>query len=862
MKYPAASLIAVALAALAAPGCDAIFRPTSIPGGAGGFEVMLPKPLVPEGGRLEGFVFGVPVDRPLAVLWMDPAGRICSDLYGKVPSDRIAFEVAVRDPLYPSGMIVATDPLTPEHRATSRFVIEPTRRDWNGFVLAADPGAGTSTGEDWQRFRRLGARFAITGTEDAKLAAYAGLRPLVADVLFDRATLRPPAGQLPPTKARPSCPSDPAEREAVRPILRNRALALKKAGVAGVSLGREPAITRPGGTEEFCLCRGCAASFLTGLRKRYNNCEALSRAWGIGVPSWEAASPPALADLLAKSTGGGMNLAPWCDLRSSTDSSWSGSMRWMRSTLRQFDPDVPVGFMGGREPGARSGYDWQKMLGWADWAVPPADGLTGLIVRDLNSRKIPLLASVGLRGADGRRELWNAVLLGRKGLVVSGKACGDESIWREARRAASGMAHLIGSAKADDSGVGIYWSHRSLQLRTALGMRPSGAARAWVDHLARIGITPRIVIDSDLLRIGRSGLKALILPETLSLSRREATGISDFARSGGLVVAGARCGIFDGDGREGPPAGALYELFGVTRKARVAATAAVTPVVLKDGPGFTDGVNLAGLKAAEGGLKATTSAAHGRSGDGACLLLRDAGKGLACWLNIEMGSGKPATEARLVANVLDMAGIAEQHPVWVGGVRLEGVRRISYDLGSVRIVAVWAPGIRRPVRGVLGLGKTWFVYDATDELFISQTNRPFIELRPDRPAILACFDEQVPPMDLRIFDRGGRIEWRAMRERTAPRADTVYRVEVTAPSGRLVTHYTRTVFARDGRAAGALTPAVNEPVGQWSVKVTDVATGNAVTGTFLKKTARFEKLFPMSSSAPLRRKPGRWGRPQ
>ena len=49
-----------------------------------------------------------------------------------------------------------------------------------------------------------------------------------------------------------------------------------------------------------------------------------------------------------------------------------------------------------------------------------------------------LLGIVDRPGAEGKRQVWRSVVAGRSGLVLSGEAAKDESVWKEARFAASG----------------------------------------------------------------------------------------------------------------------------------------------------------------------------------------------------------------------------------------------------------------------------------------------------------------------------------------------------------------------------------------------------------------------------------------
>ena len=59
----------------------------------------------------------------------------------------------------------------------------------------------------------------------------------------------------------------------------------------------------------------------------------------------------------------------------------------------------------------------------------------------------------------------------------------------------------------------------------------------------------------------------------------------------------------------------------------------------------------------------------------------------------------------------------------------------------------------------------------------------------------------------------------------------VFRVDVTDPNGKLNLSYSQNAVAPAGEAEIALPFAFNDPAGDWTVRVRDVATGTAVTKT-------------------------------
>ena len=46
-------------------------------------------------------------------------------------------------------------------------------------------------------------------------------------------------------------------------------------------------------------------------------------------------------------------------------------------------------------------------------------------------------------------------------------------------------------------------------------------------------------------------------------------------------------------------------------------------------------------------------------------------------------------------------------------------------------------------------------------------------------------------------------------------------VEVLGPDGKARDHYSQKLVARDGRASGRFTTALNDPAGRWTIRATD-----------------------------------------
>jgi hypothetical protein len=69
-------------------------------------------------------------------------------------------------------------------------------------------------------------------------------------------------------------------------------------------------------------------------------------------------------------------------------------------------------------------------------------------------------------------------------------------------------------------------------------------------------------------------------------------------------------------------------------------------------------------------------------------------------------------------------------------------------------------------------------------------------------------------------------------------ATSVFRVEVTDPSGNIATHYSGNFFGTDGRGGIQISFAVNDTPGKWDVRVRDVLTGKTARSTIEVQNAK------------------------
>ena len=86
------------------------------------------------------------------------------------------------------------------------------------------------------------------------------------------------------------------------------------------------------------------------------------------------------------------------------------------------------------------------------------------------------------------------------------------------------------------------------------------------------------------------------------------------------------------------------------------------------------------------------------------------------------------------------------------------------------------------------------------------------------------------------YEKGSAVDY-AVESKTLPQIDIpqVFRVEVKKPGGDLCRLYARNLHAPNGKAQGAFTLALNDVAGDWTITVTDVASGKTTQKSFSVK---------------------------
>jgi len=229
------------------------------------------------------------------------------------------------------------------------------------------------------------------------------------------------------------------------------------------------------------------------------------------------------------------------------------------------------------------------------------------------------------------------------------------------------------------------------------------------------------------------------------------------------------------------------------------------------------------------------------------------GRGKAVYLvpDAEARTGRSAAGSRLefsrrLATLIDEAGVESSVALSTpSGEPISDVETYLFRNGETSIVAMLRdfpltasngtssgtdPSDEEPVE--VKLPGTFFLYDLREKKALGQVNRFALALNAVEPVIFALSRTPLPAPVVAGPEQLHPGETAALHltlAGAAAGARVVLHVEVRDPSGKEVPHYSGNVVAPGGTGEWLLPLALNDPVGNWRVRVTDLLSGRTAT---------------------------------
>lgn len=650
-------------------------------------------------------------------------------------------------------------------------------------------------------------------------------------------------------RVRHPCLTDPKHLDQWTTGLRQRARGASRYGVPAYTLGDENYLVRANSVD-VCISPTCLAEFRHMLEDRYGSLDKLNARWQTRYAAWDEVIPATLEEVKEDPK----HWPRWALHRLFMDSVFTRAHAKGREAIRSVDPDARVGFDGVFDLNSWHGYDFYQLCRHCDlnqvYAVRPPQ------IEYLRCWHQPgaILGSwynhTGNRDETSARWLsWHLLFHGfNSSWYWTSYNTGPAMLFPDLRptpqfqwmresigEICGGIGKLLLAAERLDDGIAIHYSQASVHAGTLLGRRPADAQWAFAQLAEDLGYQHRMLSYEEIEQGKLRDYRALLMPACTALSRREAEAIREFVEQGGLVIADTLPGILEDDGYL-PPTGQFDDFFGVSRSGLPELKGA-KPIRLK-----ADGKEIESVFTVHDAAIKATDAEAVAAGDAPAVLVRSVGKGLAVLLNAAIEpyrsarrQGEGAAERRLIGDFLGRAGLKPAVHVSPEG-PWEVVR---FSDGDVLYVAILPDDrfVGRPTRPVrIRMPHRGFVYDVRAGKPLGETDSVEMTFVPGQAKLLALLPYDVAGIQLRAAPEvraGADLDVEIVFPSSVPpQARHCVRVELVDPQRQPLGHYAQNALTGADKIHTTIPLALNDALGQWAVRATDIATGRTTETAF------------------------------
>lgn len=767
----------------------------------------------------------------------------------------------------------------------------PPRDDLNWMVWEAGAGFHPRSRILLKQFSRLGMVGALAGEDGIPAAAMVNAHPVVYAYRMTGVGVNE-EGVAGPSFAAPDYRSSTIRQ------IQDKAQRYKGYSPLFYYLGDDVRHTGSYG-QDFGWSKSYRTLLAGWAGQKYGNLDGVNQAWGTSYGDFREIEPIKLRDALGAVGGGDYGaLCHWVDHQLCADSMVAGWWRAMGEGIREAAPETPsnIGSMvvGWTWPG--SGFDFWQLAEGKDLVFQYPNPWVHDIFRCAARPDAFHGTWYGGYGLYNYRPYYDAEYLPWwgvfRGINLHGQYYGGQGqAWYSERLLGAdlgpmpsvakilenfeelkgGIAKLLFNAERESDGVAIVYCPGSLHA-SAVFEKGLPKAAAWEGQMTASdqyiymqcweGMSSLVrdmgfsfdVVPSSHLEDGRflkGGFRVLVLPFAIRITAGQAETIRKFVGGGGVLLADALPGMFDGRCRADHP-GVLADVLGV----KLAGGIAGPKVRMKEA--FTDNGTSLGPLVVDGGAVLDGAQAGARTADGtSVLLVHTYGRGCAILLN---GLARDyqirrtaATEMPfrdgVAALLADRAGLRPAIACDVAARDAKGLHRIQvtefhrYRLDGVEYVGLLRhPKLRpddavymadlRPKPAWITFDHKAHVYDVRRRMYRGLTDKIEDVIYPGRAELYALMPYEVRDVKLAAAREKGAILVTAQVVPDDARAGPVrhvFHIAVTDPAGRTHRELTRNVVAGKGQVRQRIFVGYNALSGPWQVTVRDVASGTERT---------------------------------
>ncbi|MDD5698843.1 MAG: beta-galactosidase trimerization domain-containing protein [Victivallaceae bacterium] len=646
------------------------------------------------------------------------------------------------------------------------------------------------------------------------------------------------------------CLTDPDYRAKLKDLLIERTKGCCKYTPLAYSLGDENHLLR---NMEGCFSPTCRKGFRKYLKGIYADLTVLNKEWDTNYKTWDEIRPLTLKEAKERK-----NLPAWIDHCLFMETVFADIHNFGRNVIRSVDKKAKVGFDGATTSVFR-GYDWFKMTRAADLCLLYEGEDQEEAVRSFAKKgSICGIMSGGydddykykkdrdfqcsipwdqlFRGFNTMM-LWHALPAERRSIFRGDISVNSWFKWviPEIKEIKQGTGKLLLNSERETDRIGIHYSQSSLHATKAFSDLGSNiASRENFSILLRdLGLQYDFVAYEQIEkgRLAEAGYKILILPYSLSISKKEAEQITEFVNNGGLLIADIRPGLLDGHGKQ-LAGGLLDSVFGVKRKNNQLTS---QNAGLKD---LADAV-------CDPELEVAGAVALRKSANIPLLMVNNYGKGRTIYLNflmnryLDLRSSLKGEKLRNLMKTLfkDYGDLESRVKITASGKEPSGYFRSMFKNGKaeyVGIIKTLKPGkdqveINFPYKSHL--------YDVREKKYYGFTDKISVEMPYKRGRLYALMPYKIEKLNLSnikdIYNPGEIINYQLeLKVSTGIPSGHVFRLEIYNPNGQICECYSKNLLAENGKYSGNTQLALNDRKGLWKVTVKDTVSGEKAEKLF------------------------------
>ncbi len=632
----------------------------------------------------------------------------------------------------------------------------------------------------------------------------------------------------------------------IRDDLTTRLGEWKKFSPSAYYIYEEPSVTRYDDALDLCFRETTLEAMRTWLQKEYEGIEALNHQWGTNFVQWQDVIPDDSQE--ARKRG---NYSSWADHRTFMEICWADQFKFVQDIVNEVDPGGLVQLSGTQAASSHNGYDYSRLNKYVGQMNPYNIDNQLEYHHNFNPElKVSGQAGYGalgkgviydyyhhlfLKETGGSYIFWQVSSMNPDLQICQAGMDMKEGFDEMLRR---GIGRLVGSYDPENElKIAVHFSYPSVHAawivdgeimqETRVGSNNSETLKqlnrnrdGWVKILHDAGVGFDFISYSSIEEGGlkTKGYKVLILPMSYALSDEEVKQIEKFVEQGGILIADALPGVMD-DHTKFRSKRAFADVFGIKARAYTREEL-ITPdseVKLK-------------VKKADVLLKENNKSE---------LLYNEYGKGSAFLLNYFMNNyAEEKLSGNGEASLLKIRTLFEKENLKSGinltkltGEPIGGIEKYSFseDNGSTRLLGLLPGKSGKNEEINLLVDQTVHLYDIRNKKYLGEGNQFRISLKASVPELFALVYGKIDDIKAEAPSSkkpGEKVELNFELTGTGVSdLKSVVRVDVFNPDGKIMNYYSKNCDITNGSGSFSFNLALNEQLGTWKIRLTEVISG-------------------------------------